>query len=674
MSDFQPFGKAVHTRYTTLAAGELFVVDVEDIYGSYLGAFPEGTNPMFRKATEHDCSCCKNFIRNLGAVVAIENGRITSVWDLDYAALPHPYDVVARRMADLVQQAPIKSVYRTKERQYGEEWNYDTHTPGHRWNHFHGKIGSQHYSAQPEKARGEAKTASETMTRGLSEIRPDDIPVILDLIDAPAPAGLYRGAEKRDMIVAFRDLQSEWLAAEDKNLFVWQHATTQRGQWLARFRNDVIGTLFVDLASGVPLERAVKTYESKVAPQNYKRTTALITPKMIDAAIAELSALGLEHAVERRFAKIGDVRVNNVLFVDRSVQGNMRDGGGLKGALMEEVRPSTASRDKLLSNAEAISADDFFGRILPEAQSIDLMVENKHLGNFVSLTAPVREDTGRLFKWGNDFAWSYDGEVTDSIKQRVKAAGGNVTNAALRVSLAWECDDDYDIHCRGPMGHVYFHAKMGILDVDMNAFSVSKNPVENLSWTPAKLADGVYAIEVNNYRKRSSTPPGFTIELESAGRIEQYNYAPAIPNGRTVQCLEIIVKNKAVVSVKVLDSKLIGGASSTQKWGVPTQTLVPVDTVMLSPNHWDGEGVGNRHHFFMLKGCRNPEPARGIYNEFLRGDLEPHRKVFEVLGSKTKCEPTDEQLSGVGFSAGRGDTVVALVKGKKINKAFEIAF
>ena len=73
----------------------------------------------------------------------------------------------------------------------------------------------------------------------------------------------------------------------------------------------------------------------------------------------------------------------------------------------------------------------------------------------------------------------------------------------------------------------------------------------------------------------------------------------------------------------------------------------------------------------MLKGCKNPNPVRGIYNEFLRPDLEKHRKVFEVLGAKTKCQPTEQQISGVGFSTSRGDAVTVVVNGAR---AYNINF
>ena len=119
---------------------------------------------------------------------------------------------------------------------------------------------------------------------------------------------------------------------------------------------------------------------------------------------------------------------------------------------------------------------------------------------------------------------------------------------------------------------------------------------------------------------------------------------------------------------------IVSGAASQERWGLKTLDLVRVNSVVLSPNHWDGQAVGNKHWFFILEGCKNPLPARGIYNEFLHGSLERHRKVFEVLGDKTKCPVADDQLSGVGFSSTRKDKVTVVAMGPKLNKPYTIVF
>lgn len=658
--DFKVFSRAVHERYEMLAKNELFVVDVTNIFETYLSAFPQGSNPVYRTNRVYDCNCCKQFIRKLGALVRITlDGEVQSVWDnLD---LPHPFDIVAQRMSEIVRQAPIKSVFRTKERQYGTEYNYDT-KDNNRWDHFHGVVGAKHFATDPEAKRGEQDTNAQVLRRGLEEIRAEDIQSLLELIDANQ---LYRGEQSSGVLHGFADLLRKYKAFKGgKDVFVWANITHHA----ARIRNTAIGTLLLDLASGTDLENAVRKYEAMVAPHNYKRPKALITQRMVDDAVKTLDELGLEGAVHRRFARTNDVSVRNVLFVDNAVRGKMK--GGVAGLLANDVRTSLSKPKQ----ATAVHIDTFVESILPTATTLDLLLEGRHLGNFVSLTGGDGDE--RLFKWDNNFAWSYDGEVTDSIKQRVKAAGGKV-DALFRVSLSWSNYDDLDIHCVTPRKkHIYYSNPCGILDVDMNrgggnahmhSPGYSRTPVENLAFRTVE--DGAYEIVVNNYAQVEFTDVGFTIEIEYGGQITQLSYAKAVRNKESVLAAKItFVHDEMQIEP---GEGMTGGGISTEKWGVKTDTLVPVSIALNSPNYWDDNATGQKHWFFMLQGCKNPDAVRGIYNEFLRSDLEKHRKVFEVLGSKTKCPPTDDQISGVGFSAARNDTVTVVVNGRR---AYNINF
>jgi hypothetical protein len=188
----------------------------------------------------------------------------------------------------------------------------------------------------------------------------------------------------------------------------------------------------------------------------------------------------------------------------------------------------------------------------------------------------------------------------------------------------------------------------------------TRDAVENLAFQ--NLRDGVYEILVNQFCRRETIDTGFSIEVEYEGVVRSFSHKGAVGNKENIPCFKLHVKNRELVKI---ESDLKEGASSQDKWGIKTETAVPVVAVLNSPNHWGDNAVGAKHLIFALEGCKNPGVTRGIYNEFLRSDLEKHRKVFEVLGSKTKCAYSDEQVSGVGFTAARGDTVTVIVDGKR---------
>src|SRR5690554_1985629 len=122
---FGPFGHAVNKKFQKFAnaPGHLFVSSLpgDVLWESYLKSFPEGTNPIYRERTEHDCSCCRHFIRNIGNLVYINDDyTLDTIWNVD-EELEYPYNVVAETLHNLLIDHPIKTIFFTAERNYGSE-------------------------------------------------------------------------------------------------------------------------------------------------------------------------------------------------------------------------------------------------------------------------------------------------------------------------------------------------------------------------------------------------------------------------------------------------------------------------------------------------------------------------------------------------------------------------
>lgn len=660
--DFIQFKQAVAKQFDRMRKHDLFVTQVEkdDLWATYLNSFPEGTNPVYRERTEHDCSCCRQFIRAVGNVVAIIDGVMVSIWDIEGPVHP-AYRTVADALSALVHSKPIDNFFLTTERTAGQDKNFEQMVDRvQTWEHFFVNIPSQFVmrGEQIGLKLSDLRATHDVFLRGLQEIDQSAVETVLELIGQNS---LYWGEEHRHTLTEFQKIQQyAHDVVTNWDLFVWDNVN-KVSPAISRIRNTSIGTLLQDLSSGVDLEDAVKKFEAMVAPANYKRPTALVSKAMVEKARAKIEELGLTSALERRYAKLTDITVNNVLFADRDAKKAM--GGDVFDDIAGGIREKA---DRVSAKVEDVPIDRFLSEVLPRATSLEVLFENSHAPNLVSLIAPVDPTAGSLFKWGNSFSWSYNGDMADSIKERVKAAGGNVTGE-LCCRLAWEYADDLDFHMMEPhSSHIYFSNRGrlstngGMLDVDANGMDgIKEHPVENIFYDRlATMKDGTYTLAVNNYSRRSDGT-GFEVEIDIKGVVHHFVYEKAIRSGEYVEVAKLKKTKEGIEVIPLLPST----QASKQVWNIPTQTYRRVSAVMLSPNYWDEQGVGNKHYFFMLDGCQNDGKARGFFNEFLKPELNEHRKVFEIVGSKMKTAESADQMSGLGFSSTQRNNLLVRVQG-----------
>lgn len=649
--------------------------DKDKIWDVYMDSFPEGTNEIFRERREYDCSACKQFIRAFGNIVVIKDHKVISIWDMNTES--DKYQPVFNALDKYVLSKEIKDVYVSDLTKIGTKENLEQlEEEILKWSHFYVEIPKRLLykkdnkfnlrNKSEEAIMSEFKSDKDVLKRGLEEITKDSVESVLELI---AQNSLYKGNEWDKQLKEYNKLQKEYqeLNENQKDIYAWKKSFVNSSV-LNKLRNTSIGTLLVNISEGMPLDEAVSEYEKIVAPENYKRSKPVFTKRMLEEAKKTVDELGYTNSLERRFARLDDITVNNIIFSNKDLAKNIKGDLGVFDELKEDI----AVEAKHYSKVEEVTIEDFVEKIAPTAREIEILLENKHRANFVSLITAIKTDAKSMFKWDNPFSWSYAGNITDSsIRDNVKNAGGNI-EGILRCSLQWNDGEEYngndfDLHVIEPSGnHIYYgnsknHKTTGELDVDIIHPKKDKPAVENIVWTSLDKMDiGDYQFFIKNFSHNGGRT-GFKAEIEVNGQIHQFNYDKELRNKEDVQVATITLDKNGEFTVK---HKLPSSVSTQEIWGLKTNQFIPVSVMMFSPNYFDDQkGIGNKHYMFMLKDCINEQQPNGFFNEFLNQELYNHRKVMEALGSRMRVENSDDQLSGLGFSSTKRNKVIVKVKG-----------
>jgi hypothetical protein len=679
----------------------LFVVDVDkDAFNNlYLESFPPGTNNIFRERREHDCSSCRHFIKSFGNVVKIKDGKMETIWDFD--AGDSTYQPVFDAMSKFLHGKPVTDVFVTDDRNFGVDHNHEE-SDGKiiTWTHFHYELPQKFVTRKGSQTidtiKGRLRDTRSVFKRSLEELSEDSILTVLELA---AQKSLYKGDEWIPVLKKFLDYYHAYSqicgmspkeAAEYEDFrtaddWLWEQSVIV-GDVIGKIRNHSIGALLQDITAGKDLNEAVTAYEKMVAPENYKRPKAIYTQKMVEQAQKQITELGYLDSLPRRFATLDDITVNNILFANRDASKRV------EGSVFDQMKDGLGVNPKSFDRMDSISIETFLKDVLPKTRNVELLFEGKYSRNLMSLIAPQNKDAKSMFKWDNNFSWAYAGNVTDAMKERVKAAGGNV-DGVLRFSIQWNESgknmNDFDAWCKLPDGdHIGFpektnHRSRGELDVDVlrplatptcnsgrGAIGLednghgSKIAVENITWPDTDfMPEGIYKFWVNCYSNRGGLD-GFRAEIDFNDQIFHFDYPKAMRNNENVTVAEVKYSRKEGFSiVKSLEST--SQFASREIWGIKANQFVPVSVIMMSPNYWDGQqGIGNKHYFFMMKDCVNPETPNGFFNEYLNNQLMEHKRVFEALGSMMRVKDTKDQLSGLGFSSTLRNSVVLKLDGQ----------
>jgi hypothetical protein len=676
--------------------GKLFRVALtgQQVWDLYLASFED--DPMFRdpESSTHNCNLCNNFIRRYGNVVAItEDYKIATIFDVE---MSDEFTPVVKALSKALSEAPVAEVFfetfnelnslpyescskSNSVFQLGMAKNVKRYTKEEAekfgvvkandvitFEHMHLFIPASFVDMSGksvESIMADFRQAKDVFQRAMETISLDTLLLVKDLIIQGSLLDGQTHLYKIDQIIPLKKEYDD-LSASVRDSWCWIKSYNLP---FAKFRNELIGVLCSELSEGKEINTACQAWNKRVDPVNYMKTTAPITKKQIDEAKKFVEDNGYVESFDRRFASLQDIKVSEIL------HSNVGKDAIKSVSIFDGVK-STSSRHKRneFDGVEEVTIEKFMKDILPSCTNIEVFLRNVHEGNMVSLTTANDPESKPIFKWDNNYSWTFNGNLAgkSQIKEAVKSQGGRV-DGVLRFSIMWAEDNldnsDLDAHCVEPDRHEIYYGDRtsyntgGNLDIDItqpqeHKKRSGKEVVENITYPNLKkMKNGTYRFFVRQLSGRNSQ--GFKAEIEFNGEIFYYDYP------RPVQG-DIYV---AVVTLKdgefTINHELPETAGNKEIYGLETNQFHKVNLVCLSPNHWGENNTGNKHYMFMLDDCKAPHPIRSFHNENLNADLAAHRKVMEVLGTTNMITPSDKQLSGLGFNATVRDEVILKLSG-----------
>jgi hypothetical protein len=464
----------------------------------------------------------------------------------------------------------------------------------------------------------------------------------------------------------------------------------------ARFINTNLGDTLQAINDGENEWTVIGQWNHKVDPSRYKVTQEKeVSERESKQAKEAFDKLGYtEDSFMRRMATREDISVSDRLRTDpRKVPVKAM-------TIFDKVsvkKPEPFDLDKARGIKE-VSACTFMEDILPSVGGIEVLFENKAVNNLFILTAPQYPDAKPIIKGESQLSLTYyegySGKTQSAITKAVAKQGGKI-EGAMRGSLSWSQnngdDSDLDLHCKESSGYeIYFSNRNqrspygGTLDVDhtsplsMKESKEEGGVTENIVYP--KLVDGVYNFCVQAWTSYGSK--GFKFELVMEDCEFHYSYdKPLTQYKENVLVVTVTIKGGIPSYVHHLKPTILHNPVAKEVWGITSSQFHPCHMVFTSPTQWGENEVGTKDYLFAIEGCGADKPMRAFHTACLNNELsseKPMRRYMELLGQQLMVEPSDNQISGLGFNsvtrANNPESLVVRVQEGSTSKLYKINF
>lgn len=383
---FPAWAETIRKRAASLfAAGRIFTTAVEGLFEIYLSALPE----ELRQA--HNCHCCKAFLARYGGLAYIDkDGSHQPIFWGVASDAPREYQRAVLDLAGAISQAKVTGVFLSKE----ESWGIATTGE---WQHFAVPALARYHSAlkMPGQAMAEKLEEYGMLRRGLAEFPRELVAKACALL---ATDTLYRQEKVEGVAKWLLDLHERRDATKNtiiRDNLIWLAVATAPAGF-CHVRSTMVGTLLEDLEKGLSADEAARRFKDKMHPLQYQRPTASPSEGNIAQAEKAIGALKSAGALERRFARLSEVKT---LWTPRP-PAEQKTGGGV----FDHLRPGAKKAEPLdVNSAKVITWEKFAREILPGAEFIECYVPSGR-APFAALVTATNPEAPAILKWDFDGA------------------------------------------------------------------------------------------------------------------------------------------------------------------------------------------------------------------------------------------------------------------------------
>jgi len=382
--DYDQVLRAIQRHFDETVAGgnPIFRTDADGLFDLYLDNLPTASAD---ERQYHNCNTCKRFIETFGTLVTVDDSGdlIPVMWPM--GDLGGYYDPAIDALRKRVSSAKIVSAFFSRDEVWGTPETGD-------WTHFAVRppreILHRRYDLSPGQAMAANKERRRIVLGGLADFKPKLLDEALRVLKADA---LARSEKFVAPVQWLRDLHQRPKGRAGDNL-LWK-AVTLAPEGYCHPRSAVTGSLLEDIAAGMAFADISKRFNAKMHPLQYQRPQAAPSSGTLRQAEQLVEKMGIARSLERRFARLDEVRKTWEPQRDETRQST--------GGIFAHLKPKNSTEvPSLTLPAKLMTWEKFVDKVLPTARRMQVMVPGH--GNFVGMLTAEHADAPPILKWDRE--------------------------------------------------------------------------------------------------------------------------------------------------------------------------------------------------------------------------------------------------------------------------------